>query len=153
MNSQDADNKNFIHTEKFQMLNPDQKFVNEVLDKYGLEVKWLSDKLNMDYESVRYQLRQAQNYRQDFHKRVVEILKREGLISNSKEATDKLKDELSEISEVLNRAVALMLRSTKDRLPNGIDIKEKQELKEIVRTQMNRSIDAYNDLLITIDMQ
>lgn len=153
MNSQVDDNKNFIHTEKFQMLNQDQKFVNEILDKYGLEVKWLSDKLNMDYETVRYQLRQAQNYRQDFHSRVVEILKKEGLISNSKEATDKLKDELSEISEVLNRAVALMLRSTKDRLPNGIDAKEKQDLKEIVRTQMNRSIDAYNDLLITIDMQ
>lgn len=153
MNSQVDDIKNFIHTEKFQMLNQDQKFVNEILDKYGLEVKWLSDKLNMDYETVRYQLRQAQNYRQDFHSRVVEILKKEGLISNSKEATDKLKDELSEISEVLNRAVALMLRSTKDRLPNGIDAKEKQDLKEIVRTQMNRSIDAYNDLLITIDMQ
>lgn len=153
MNSQVDDIKNFIHTEKFQMLNQDQKFVNETLDKYGLEVKWLSDKLNMDYETVRYQLRQAQNYRQDFHSRVVEILKKEGMISNSKEATDKLKNELIEISEVLNRAVALMLRSTKDRLPNGIDSKEKQELKAIVRTQMNRSIDAYNDLLITIDMQ
>lgn len=153
MNSQVDDNKNFIHTEKFQMLNQDQKIVNETLDKYGLEVKWLSDKLNMDYETVRYQLRQAQNYRQDFHSRVIEIFKREGMISSTKDATDKMKDELSELTEVLNRAVALMIRSTKERLPNGINDKEKLELKHIVKAQMNRSMDAYNDLLITIDMQ
>ncbi len=142
-----------INPEKFELLNSDQRFINEVLDKAGLEVKWLSDKLNMDYEIVRYQLRNATNYRQDFHARVIQVFKLEGLISNSKEATDKLKDELTEIAEVLNRAVALMVRSTKDRLPNGIDSKEKQELKEIIRIQMNRSMDAYNDLLISVDMQ
>jgi len=35
--------KNSTYTEKFWMLNEDQKFVNETLEKYGLEIKWLKD--------------------------------------------------------------------------------------------------------------
>lgn len=154
MNSQADDIKNFIHTEKFQMLNQDQKFVNETLDKYGLEVKWLSDKLNMDYETVRYQLRNAMNYRQDFHSRVVEIFKREGMISGNREVCEKLKDDLIDFSCVLNGSISVITRSIKEKIQDKVlDNNEKKVLKDQIRGYQNRVTDQFNDLLITIDMQ
>lgn len=84
MKSQAEDLKISLHPERFGMLNEDQKFVNETLEHFGYEVKWLAEKLFMDYETVRYQLRNAMNYRQDFHARVVAVFKKEGLISSSK---------------------------------------------------------------------
>lgn len=154
MNSQVDDIKNFIHTEKFQMLNQDQKFVNEILDKYGLEVKWLSDKLNMDYETVRYQLRNAMNYRQDFHSRVVEIFKKEGMISSNKEVCDKLKDDLIDFSTVLSGTVSIISKSVKEKISDRhLDANEKKILTDQIKNQLRRVTDEFNDLLITIDLK
>lgn len=154
MNSQADDIKNFIHTEKFQMLNQDQKFVNETLDKYGLEVRWLSDRLNMDYETVRYQLRNAMNYRQDFHSRVVEVFKREGMISSNKEVCDKLKDDLIDLSTVLSGTLSVITRSVREKIHDRtLDPNEKRILRDQIRAHQNRVNDQLNDILITIDLK
>lgn len=150
--------KNSIQHEKFSSLNKDQQFVNEILDRAGLEVKWLYERVklqfpSMEYDDVLYQLRKAVNYRQDFHKVVVEILRREGLVSSSKESIDKLKDELIDFSQILSGTVSLISKGVKERLSGGIDETEKIELKQIVRAQSNRILDVFNDLLLTIDMQ
>lgn len=145
---------NSTHTEKFNMLNEDQKFVNKILEHHGLEVKWLSDRLNMDYETVRYQIRDAQNYRQDFHKRVIEIFKKEGFVSNNKEACDKLKDDIIDFSAVLTSTVAVISRSIKDKInDNNFTIEEKKQLKDQIRLQQMKVNDEFNDLLITIDLR
>lgn len=140
--------------EKFQMLNVDQKFVNETLDHYGLEVKWLSEKLQMDYETVRYQIREAQNYRQDFHKKVVEIFKREGLVSSNKEICDKLKDDIIDFSTVLNTTVAVIGRSIKDKINDKmLSPEEKKQIKDQLRMQQIKVNDQFNDLFLTIEMK
>jgi hypothetical protein len=145
---------NSTHPEKFNMLNQDQKFVNETLEHYGLEVKWLADKLNMDYETVRYQIRDAQNYRQDFHKRVIEIFKTEGYISSNKEVCDKLKDDIIDFSTVLSSTVAVISRSIKDKITDkSLTPEEKKQLKDQLRHQQMRVNDQFNDLLITIDLK
>lgn len=146
-------NKNSIPTEKFDMLNEDQKFVNQILEKYGKEITWLAGLLNMDYETVRYQLRDSKNYRQDFHKRVIEILKREGIVTSNSECTEKVKDELIDFSAILTGSVNVISKSIIDRLPAGLDLQEKKEIKSIIRNQMNRVTDQFNDLLITIDLK
>lgn len=154
MKSQIDDTKNYIHPEKFNMLNEDQKFVNETLDHYGLEVKWLSDKLNMDYETVRYQLRNAMNYRQDFHSRVVEIFKREGMISSNKEVCDKLKDDLIDLSTVLSGTLSVITRSVREKIKDRtLDPEEKRILRDQIRAHQNRVNDQLNDILITIDLK
>lgn|SRR5574338_462084 len=154
MKSQADDTKNYNHPEKFNMLNEDQKFVNEVLDKAGLEIKWLSDKLNMDYETVRYQLRNAMNYRQDFHTRVVEIFKREGMISGNKEVCDKLKDDLIDFSAVLTGSISVITRGVKEKIEDRVlDLNEKKALKDLIRGYQNRINDSFNDLLLTIDLK
>lgn len=147
-------NNNSIHTEKFNMLNDDQRFVNEILEHRGLEVKWLSDRLNMDYETVRYQLRTAQNYRQDFHKRVVEIFKKEGMISSTKEICEKMKDDIIDFAAVLTSTVAVISRSIKDKIEdNNFTPEEKRQLKDQLRLQQLKVNDQFNDLLITIDFK
>jgi predicted transcriptional regulator len=154
MKSQTDDINNYIHTEKFNMLNADQKFVNETLERKGLEIKWLSDKLNMDYETVRYQLRQAQNYRQDFHSRVVEIFKREGMISSNKEVCDRLKDDLIDLSTVLSGTLSVITRSVKEKIHDrNLDPNEKRILRDQIRAHQNRVNDQLNDILITIDLK
>lgn len=154
MKSQIDDTKNYIHPEKFNMLNEDQKFVNETLDHYGLEVKWLSDKLNMDYETVRYQLRNAMNYRQDFHSRVVEIFKREGMISSNKEVCDKLKDDLIDLSTVLSGTLSVITRSVREKIKDRtLEPEEKRILRDQIRAHQNRVNDQLNDILITIDLK
>lgn len=143
-----------MHTENFNMLNEDQKFVNEILQKYGLEIKWLSEKLRMDYETVRYQLRDAKNYRQDFHERVTEILKKEGLVTNNKEVCDKLKDELLDFSTVLTGTVTIISKSVREKIiDKHLSDDEKKSLKQQLRSQLNRVTDEFNDLLITIDLK
>jgi hypothetical protein len=154
MKSQADDVNNYIHTEKFNMLNEDQKFVNETLDREGLEIKWLSDKLSMDYETVRYQLRNAMNYRQDFHSRVVEIFKREGMISSNKEVCDKLKDDLIDLSTVLSGTLSVITRSVKEKIHDrNLDPNEKRILRDQIRAHQNRVNDQLNDILITIDLK
>lgn len=146
--------KNSIYTEKFDMLNEDQRFINEILDKHGFEITWLAEKLHMDYETVRYQLRQAKNYRQDFHAIVVELLKVEGLITSNKEICDKLKDDLIEFSTVLSGTVSIIAKSVKDKIRDRhLNDDEKKSLKEQLRNQLNRVTDEFNDLLITIDLK
>jgi len=145
---------NSTHPEKFNMLNEDQKFINETLDNHGLEVKWLSDKLRMDYEIVRYQLREAQNYRQDFHTRVIEILKKEGYVSSNKELCDKLKDDIIDFSTVLTTTVAVISRNIKDKISDrNLDAEEKKQIKEQLRLQQMRVNDCINDLFLTIEMK
>ena len=145
---------NSIHTGKFNMMNEDQKFINETLDNHGLEVKWLSDKLRMDYEIVRYQLREAQNYRQDFHTRVIEILKKEGYVSSNKELCDKLKDDIIDFSTVLTTTVAVISRNIKDKISDrNLDAEEKKQIKEQLRLQQMRVNDCINDLFLTIEMK
>ncbi len=146
--------KNSIYTEKFDMLNEDQRFINEILDKHGFEITWLAEKLHMDYETVRYQLRQAKNYRQDFHAIVVELLKKEGLITSNKEICDKLKDDLIEFSTVLTGTVSIIAKSVRDKIQDRhLTDDEKKSLKDQLRNQLNRVTDEFNDLLITIDLK
>ena len=146
--------KNSICTEKFDMLNEDQKFINEILDKHGLEITWLAERLRMDYETVRYQLRQAKNYRQDFHAIVVEILKKAGFITSNKEVCDKLKDDLIEFSTVLSGTVSIIAKSVRDKIQDRhLTDEEKKVLKDQLRNQLNRVTDEFNDLLITIDLK
>lgn len=146
--------KNSMQIEKFGMLNQDQKFVNEMLDKYGYEIKWLADKLNMDYETVRYQLRDSKNYRQDFHKRVIDILKKEGLVTTNAEVCNKLKDELIDFSTVLTGTVSIITKSVKSKIEDKhLSEEEKKSLKDQLRNQLNRVTDEFNDLLITIDLK
>lgn len=146
--------KNSIQTEKFGMLNEDQKFVNQILDKSGLEISWLSEKLNMDYETVRYQLRDAKNYRQDFHSRVVELFKKEGMITSNSEICTKLKDELIDFSTVLSGTISIVSKSVKDKIQDRhLSDDEKRMLKDQLRNQLNRVTDEFNDLLITIDLR
>lgn len=152
MKSQSNDLKISLHPEKFG-LNDDQRYVNETLEHNGLEIKWLAEKLYMDYETVRYQLRSAMNYRQDFHSRVVDVFKKEGLISSSREAIDRLKDDIIQFNQVLSGTISIVTKNIKERLPNGINEKEKQELKQMLRGNLNRITDEFNDLLITVDMQ
>lgn len=147
-------NNNSIHPEKFSMLNEDQKFVNEILDRAGYEVKWLADKLRMDYELVRYQLRNATNYRQDFHTKVIDVFRKEGLISSNSEACEKLKDELIDFSAILTGSVSIVSKSVKEKISdNNLTEQEKKELKNLIRNQLNRITDQINDLLLTIDMK
>lgn len=143
-----------MHTEKFNMLNEDQKFVNEILDKRGYEIGWLAERLNMDYEIVRYQLRDAKNYRQDFHEKVKIILKKEGLITSNKEVCDKMKDELLDFSTVLTGTVSIISKSIRDKIQDRhLTDEEKKNLKGQLRIQLNRVTDEFNDLLITIDLK
>lgn len=136
------------------MLNEDQKFINEILDKHGLEITWLAERLRMDYETVRYQLRQAKNYRQDFHAIVVEILKKAGFITSNKEVCDKLKDDLIEFSTVLSGTVSIIAKSVRDKIQDRhLTDEEKKVLKDQLRNQLNRVTDEFNDLLITIDLK
>ncbi len=154
MKSQSDDTKNYLHPEKFGMLNEDQKFVNETLARLGFEVKWLAEKLFMDYETVRYQLRSAMNYRQDFHARVVEVFKKEGLISGNKEVCDRLKDDLIDFSSVLTGTVSVISRNIKEKINDrNLDEVEKRTLKDQIRQQQGRVNDQFNDLLITIDLK
>ena len=147
-------NNNSGHTEKFNMLNEDQKFINQILDRCGLEIKWLADKMPMDYELLRYQLRDAINYRQDVHARIIEVLKREGYISSNKEVCDKLKDDLIDFSSVLSGTVSIISKSVKDKIQDrNLDPTEKKLLTDQIRTQMRRVTDEFNDLLITIDLK
>ena len=146
--------KNSIQTEKFDMLNEDQKFVNQLLDKKGLEISWLADLLRMDYETVRYQLREAKNYRQDFHARVKEVLQKEGLITSNEEVCGKLKDELIDFSTVLSGTISIVSKSIKDKIADRyLSDEEKKILKDQLRNQLNRVTDEFNDLLITIDLK
>lgn len=143
-----------MQTEKFNMLNEDQKFVNGILDKYGYEITWLANKLNIEYEIVRYQLRDAKNYRQDFHARVIEILKKEGLITSNKEVCDQLKNELIDFSTVLTGTVSIISKSIKDKIQDRhLTDDEKKALKDQLRNQLNRVTDEFNDLLLTIDLK
>lgn len=136
------------------MLNEDQKFVNEILDKRGYEIGWLAERLNMEYELVRYQLRDAKNYRQDFHEKVKIILKKEGLITSNKEVCDKMKDELLDFSTVLTGTVSIISKSVREKIQDRhLSDEEKKELKSQLRTQLNRVTDEFNDLLITIDLK
>lgn len=153
MKSQSDDLKNYNSIQKFDMLNEDQKFVNEVLDRSNYDIKWLSCKLRMDYDLLRYQLRNATNYRQDVHARIIEVFKKEGLITSHKEATDKLKDDLISFNQVIAGTISIITKGIKDRMPHGITDAEKLELKQMLRGNLNRITDQFNDLLITIDMQ
>lgn len=153
MKSQSDDCKNYAHLEKFDMLNDDQKFVNETLDRSPHDIKWLASKIRMDYDLVRYQLRSATNYRQDVHARIIDVFKKEGLVTSHKEATDKLKDDIISFNQVLTGTLSIVTKNIKERLPNGIDEQEKLELKQMLRGNLNRITDEFNDLLITIDMQ
>lgn len=153
MKSQEDDIKNYMNMQKFDMLNDDQRFVNETLEKSSYDIKWLASKIRMDYDLVRYQLRNATNYRQDVHARIIDVFKKEGLVTSHKEATDKLKDDIISFNQVLNGTLSIVTKGIKERLPNGIDEQEKLELKQMLRGNLNRITDEFNDLLITIDMQ
>jgi hypothetical protein len=143
-----------MQTEKFNMANEDQRFVNQLLDKHGLEISWIADKLKMEYEIVRYQLRDAKNYRQDFHERVKEIFKKEGFITSNTEICGKLKDELIDFSTVLTGTVSIISKSVKDKIADrNLSDEEKKSLKDQLRNQLNRVTDEFNDLLITIDLK
>lgn len=147
-------NNNSSYTEKFNMLNEDQKFINQILDKFGLEIKWLAEKLPMDYELLRYQLREAINYRQDVHSRIIEVLKKEGYISSNKEVCDKLKDDLIDFSSVLTGTVSIISKSVKEKISDRhLDEGEKKMLTDQIKSQMRRVTDEFNDLLITIDLK
>lgn len=146
--------KNSPYTEKFNMLNEDQRYINKILERSGFEIAWLAGKLNMDYELVRYQLRDAKNYRQDFHQRVIEILRKEGLITSTSEVCTRLKDELIDFSTVLTGTVALISKSVKDKIEDKhLSEEEKMMLKNQLRIQLNRVNDEFNDLLLTIDLK
>lgn len=154
MKSQSTHKNNSIRLEKFQMLNEDQRFVNQTLDKYGFEIKWLAEKLRIDYDILRYQLREATNYRQDVHSRIMDVFKKEGIITSNKEMCDKLKDELIDFSTILSGTVALISKSVKEKLKDkNLDEREKLELKEQLRRQQRSVNDEFNDLLITIDLR
>lgn len=143
-----------MQTEKFNMLNEDQKFVNEILDKYGLEIKWLAEKIHMEPELLGYQLRRATNYRQDVHAKIIETFRKEGLVTSNKEVCDKLKDDLIDFSSVLSGTVSLISKGVKDKIGDMIlDENEKKDLKNLIRQQMDRVIDQFNELLITIDLK
>lgn len=145
---------NSIHTEKFDMLNDDQRFINQILDKFGLEIRWLAEKLRLDYETVRYQLREAKNYRQDFHQRVVAILKKEGIIFSNTEVCEKLKDELIDFSQVLTGTVSIISKSVKEKIADKhLTEEEKKILKDQLRAQLARVTDEFNDLILTIDLR
>lgn len=142
-----------MQNEKFNMLNEDQRFVNKVLDKYGLEIKWLSQKIKMDAALLRYQLREAINYRQDVHTKIVEALTSAGYISSNKEICDNLKDELIDFSAVLTGTVSLISKSVKRKIKDHhLSEDEKVELKKDVKSRLNSVTDIFNDLLITIDL-
>jgi len=147
--------KNSTLTEKSHMgINEDQEFVNKVLNQYGLEIKWLAEKLHLDYEIVRYQLREAKNYRQDFHQRVIEIFRKEGLISSNREVCEKLKDELIDFSQVLTGTVSIISKSIKEKIADKhLSEQEKKVLKDQLRTHLNRISDEFNDLILTIELR
>ncbi|MBI1939145.1 MAG: hypothetical protein HYS25_13630 [Ignavibacteriales bacterium] len=143
-----------MSTEKFDMLNEDQKSVNQILDRSGRTIDWLSERMHMDYETVRYQLRQAKNYRQDFHERVKEIFKKEGLITSNAEVCSKLKDELIDFSTVLTGTVSIISKSIREKIQDRhLTEDEKKVLKDQLRNQLNRVTDEFNDLLLTIDLR
>lgn len=145
---------NSIQTEKFNMLNEDQKFINQILEKFGLEIKWLAEKMPMDYELLRYQLREAINYRQDVHARIMDVLKKEGYISSNKEVCDKLKDDLIDFSSVLTGTVSIISKSVKEKIRDRhLDDNEKKMLTDQIKNQLRRVTDEFNDLLITIDLK
>lgn len=154
-NNQPSITKIQPHVEKFDyLLNEDQKFVNRIMDHHGLEIKWLADKIHMDADLVRYQLREAKNYRQDVHTRIVEVLKKEGYVTCNKEVCDKLKDNLLDFSSVLNGTIAIITRSVRDKIADmDLDENEKKALKDQIRNQLNRVTDEFNDLLVTIDLK
>lgn len=136
------------------MLNDDQRFVNEVLDRSSYDIKWLAAKIRMDYDLVRYQLRDATNYRQDVHSRILEAFKREGLITSNKEHCDKLKDEFIDFSSVVGGTINLLGRSIKDKIQDlSLTDEEKLSLKKEIRIHQQRVLDVFNDLLITIDLK
>lgn len=155
MNSQPVIAKKSMHKEKFHMLlNEDQKFINEILEKYGLEIKWLAGKIRIEPDLLRYQLREAINYRQDVHTKIIEVLKKEGLVSNSKEVCERLKDELIDFSTVLTGTVSIITKSIKSKITDHVlTDDEKLDLKNQLRQQLNRVTDEFNDLLISIDLQ
>jgi len=147
-------NNNCLHPEKYQMLNEDQRFINLILDRTGHEIKWLAEKMNMEYEVVRYQLREAINYRQDFHQRCISILKKEGLISSNREVCEKLKDDLIDFSSVLSGTISILTKSVKEKINDRIlSEEEKKILKDEIRNNLRRVTDEFNDLLITIDLK
>lgn len=136
------------------MLNEDQKFVNELLDRRGLEIKWLAERIHMEPDLLRYQLRTAKNYRQDVHNRIIEVLKKEGYITSNKEVCDRLKDDLIEFSTVLSGTVALITRGVKTRISDReLDDAEKFEIKALLRNQLNRVTDEFNELMVEIDLK
>jgi hypothetical protein len=136
------------------MLNEDQKFVNEVLDRSEYDIKWLASKLHMEYDLVRYQLRSATNYRQDVHAKILDIFKQEGLITSNKEHCDKLKDEMLDFSSVLSGSLSILSRSVKEKIKDmNLSDEEKNSLKKEIRIAQGRTNDSFNDLLITIDLK
>jgi len=144
---------NSIYPEKFDMLNEDQKFINQILDKYGLEIKWLAKKIRMDYELLRYQLRNATNYRQDVHSRIIETLKKEGFLTNNKEICDKIKDDVIKFSAIMNGSISLITSNFRSKIADNVfDENEKEDIKKLIIQQKNRMNDELNDLLITIDL-
>ena len=154
MNSKDTLTKIPSYTEKFHMLNEDQKFVNQMLDKLGLEIKWLAEKIHIEYDILRYQLREATNYRQDVHARIMDVFRKEGIVTSNKEVCDKLKDELIDFAQILTGTVALLTKSVKQKINDrNLDETEKRDLKDQIRTQQRSVNDEFNDMLITIDLK
>lgn len=152
--TQSGRDKNQMQSEKFNMLNEDQKFINVILDKYGLEIKWLADKIRMEPDLLRYQLREAVNYRQDVHERIIKVLKKEGYVTNNKEVCDKLKDDLIDFSSVMSGTISIITKSVREKIKDNVfDINEKQQLKSELRRLLARVTDEFNDLLITIDLK
>lgn len=145
---------NHPRPEKYNMLNEDQKFINLILDRQGYEIKWLADKLNMNYETVRYQLRDALNYRQDFHVRCIDILKKEGLVSSNNEVCERLKDDLLDFNSVLSGTITILTKSIRSKISDRVlNEEEKKDLIDEVQRLSRRVQDEFNDLLITIDLK
>lgn len=135
---------------------PDQarREIKEVIDKNGIEYKWLSEKTGYDYDVLWRQLNTAKHYREEIHQAVVNALTKAGYISSNDGQIEKLKDELIDSEAIINGAISLLNRSFREKtIDKKFDSNEKKEYKQQVKQLQNRINDALDTIIITIDMK
>jgi len=128
-----------------------QEEVKRILFENDKTKTWLANRLGISKEDLSYQLNRSKNYSADLHNRIINILKKEGFITNTTEKCEFLIKQTLQIDSMVGTSLTMLNTSvekfTKDNILDFRETKRLFDIVEKIRNGVNESLDNIETIL------
>jgi hypothetical protein len=137
-----------------QTLNKTKEELKSVIDKNKIEYTLLASWTGIDYDVLWRQFNTAKHFREDVRAAVKDALTKHGFITSSIEQIERLKDDLINSGAIINGAISMLDRSFQQKIKNRIFSEtEKKDFKQEAKALQNKINDAFDSIILTVEMK